>query len=54
MVKEKYFGELSGISKEQSDAILCAEAELAKVGFLGKRDVILEAILIFNLYCKTT
>ena len=45
MIKEKYFGELSGLSKEQSDAILGVEAELAKVGFPGKRDVILGAIL---------
>ena len=42
---EKYFGELCGISKEQSDAILRAEIELAKAGFPGKRDVILEAML---------
>lgn len=44
-IPELYFGELCGLTKEQSDAILAAEAELAKVGFPGKRYEILDAIL---------
>lgn len=40
-----YFGQSCGLTKEQSDAVLAVEAQLAKVGFPGKRDEILEAIL---------
>lgn len=42
---ESYYGEFCGLTKEQSDAVLAAEAELARSGFPAKRDVILEAIL---------
>lgn len=44
-IPELYFGELCGLTKEQSDAVLAAEAELANAGFSGKRDEILCAIL---------
>ena len=44
-IPESYFGEFHGLTKQQSDAVLAVEAELAKAGFPGRRFEVLEAIL---------